>query len=125
MNDAEIDEVLVGTWDDHQLSRAERKALKEVVDGVRRTDDERHRFRHRGFELARGFLAEAPSGEVLAWLEEVVRALWPPVAEGPAAAPAEALLLGQARRQQGRELAAKNLSLVKIFFGVFHPRLME
>ncbi|PKN56876.1 MAG: endonuclease [Deltaproteobacteria bacterium HGW-Deltaproteobacteria-14] len=77
MNDAEIDRVLIETWDDQQLSRAERKALKGIVEDAGRPDDERHRFRRRAFELATGFLTEAPSGEVLAWLEDVVRALWP------------------------------------------------
>ncbi|TNF31221.1 MAG: DUF1669 domain-containing protein [Deltaproteobacteria bacterium] len=91
MNDAEIDAILAQTWDDQRLSRAERKALKELIEEAGRPDDERHRFRRRAFELATGFLAEAPSGEVLAWLEEVVRALWPPSQAAGVAAPAEAL----------------------------------
>lgn len=89
MNDEEIDHVLVETWDDQQLSRSEKKALKEIVEDAGRPDDERHRFRRRAFELATGFLTEAPSGEVLSWLEDVVRALWPASQEsaGSAAAP--------------------------------------
>jgi len=90
MNDAEIDRVLVETWDDQRLSRAERRALKEVVEDARRPEDERQRFRHRAFALAAGFMAEAAAVEVLDWLEEVVRALWPSEEAKPAVARSEA-----------------------------------
>jgi len=91
MNDAEIDAILAQTWDDQRLSRSEKKALKQLIEDTGRPDDERHRFRRRAFELATGFLTEGPSGDVLAWLEEVVRALWPPSQNGGGVAQAEAL----------------------------------
>lgn len=88
-SDGEIDAVLTQTWDDQRLSRGERRALEALVGDARRPDEERHRFRRRAFELASGFAGAAPAGEVLGWLEDVVKALWP-ASEAPSE-PSEAL----------------------------------
>ena len=82
MNDNDIDGILAQTWDDRRVSRSERRALKELIEGRRRPDDERHRFRQRAFVLAQQFASSGDSGQVIEWLEDVVRALWPPVEQG-------------------------------------------
>ena len=60
---------------DRRLSRAERTALKELVDDLDPTPDERLALLGRAFEAAR----EAPAGtrpdQVLTWLEAVVKLL--------------------------------------------------
>lgn len=88
MDDEAIDAVLTQTWDDRRLSRGERRALEQLVGDARRPDDERHRFRRRAFELAGGFADAAPAREVLGWLEDVVKALWPASAAPVAASEA-------------------------------------
>lgn len=88
MNDGELRAALLATWDDHQLSRAERRALQELVLAARRPDDARHRVRHAAFALGRELAAKEGAEGVLAWLDEVVKAVWPPVGEGPPVAEA-------------------------------------
>lgn len=84
MSDAEIDDALMRTWEDRQLSRGERRALAQLVE---EPAELRLRVRRRSFELARRFAEHGDLDKVFAWLEEVQRAL---ATSEPAAAPARA-----------------------------------
>ena len=88
MNEGELRAALLLTWDDHQLSRSERKALQELVLAASRPEDMRHRVRHAAFALAGELVGKEGAAGVLAWLDDVVRAVWPPVGEGPPVAEA-------------------------------------
>jgi cardiolipin hydrolase len=75
MKSDEIDEILLQTLDDRRLSRGERKALVAVFADYRDDPERLAYFRHRAFEIARRQLPGSRPGEVITWLEEVVKAL--------------------------------------------------
>ena len=75
MSDDGIDETLRNTWQDHHLSRGERRLLAALAE---EPADMRHRMRRRSFVLARDFAKEAELELVLGWLEEVQKALVDP-----------------------------------------------
>lgn len=71
-----MDELLRSMLDDHRLSRAERRALRDLVD-ERGLDDQRLGvFRSRAFDLAREQLG-ADQHIVVDWLENAIKALLP------------------------------------------------
>ena len=72
-----MDAILFETAEDRRLSRSERRALRMIVeDGL--SDAELARFRSRAFVVAHR-LAEGgrPTGDLLEWLEDTVKALLP------------------------------------------------
>ncbi len=69
----DIDGFLRETFDDQRISRAERKVIQSLAEEA---PELRLRVRRRAFEMARTFLAEADGETVLAWLEEVEKALF-------------------------------------------------
>jgi len=68
-----IDGILHETFEDGHLSRSEKRALKALVE---ESSEMRLRVRRRAFELARGFSGGHDFEVVLAWLEEVEKALF-------------------------------------------------
>lgn len=76
MSPDEMDELLRSMLDDHRLSRAERRALRDLVD-ERGLDDQRLGvFRSRAFDLAREQLG--PDQHIVVdWLENAIKALLP------------------------------------------------
>ena len=77
MTPDKIDEVLNTTLEDRKLSRAERRALKDVV-GEMGGDARIHAlFRDRAFEVARANMFGRDALAVVDWLEDVVKALVP------------------------------------------------
>lgn len=78
MNDAEMDAMLRETAQDRRLSRGERKAVRAVIEQRGLNERELARFRARAFavaaELAHG---GRPTGDLLNWLEETLKALIP------------------------------------------------
>lgn len=80
MNDAEMDAVLAETLEDRRLSRSERTALRKLVRDRGLDNRALERFRRRAFvaadEAAKG---GRPTGDILEWLEDTVRALLPQV----------------------------------------------
>jgi len=75
MEPDEIDEILLQTWDDRRLSRAEKKVLTALLGEHREDRELLAYFRHRAFEIARRQLPDARGAEVVSWLEEVIKAL--------------------------------------------------
>ncbi len=75
LSEGDIDEVLRKTWDDQQLTRGERRALAQLVE---EPAEMRMRVRRRSFEMASRFAESADHDKVLAWLEEVQKALAEP-----------------------------------------------
>lgn len=75
MDAARFDEILLETWDDHRLSRSEKKALAAIFADYHGQPQRLAFFRHRAFELARRVLPSSRGNEVLDWLEEVLKAL--------------------------------------------------
>ena len=68
-------QILQQTLDDHRLSRAEKRALQAVIVEEQPSDAERAVIRSTAFALARAEVADPTSREVIAWLEDVVKAL--------------------------------------------------
>jgi len=76
MGPDEMEALLRSMLDDHRLSRAERRALRDLVD-ERGLDDQRLGvFRAKAFDLAREQLG-AEQSFVVDWLESAVKALMP------------------------------------------------
>ena len=82
MKSIDIDARLSVTFDDMRLSRSERRTLKtDIATGVISSSDLAF-WRHRAFELARGWAMATPEDPrhtalVLDWLEEICKALLP------------------------------------------------
>jgi phosphatidylserine/phosphatidylglycerophosphate/cardiolipin synthase-like enzyme len=93
MTPAELDRILDQTLADRSLSRGERKALREVIEGLEPTEADRAALGARAFARARAAIDDPRAREVLDWLEEVVKVVRPAGAEGAGAgdALAEAL----------------------------------
>ena len=76
MGPDEMEALLRSMLDDHRLSRAERRALRDLVD-ERGLDDQRLGvFRAKAFDLAREQLG-AEQAFVVDWLENAIKALMP------------------------------------------------
>ena len=71
----EIQDILRQTLEDHRLSRGEKRALKRVLAQAVESEHELAIYRSAAFELARESFNDAEAGEVLDWLEEVVKVL--------------------------------------------------
>ncbi len=78
MNRDDIDQTLRQSWEDERFTRAERRALRELLTSEKINDDERQFWRHRAFALAENELRDPESKRVLSWLEGVIKALQPP-----------------------------------------------
>lgn len=72
MTELEIDTHLSETFEDQRLSRGERRSLQKLVENP---PELRLRVRRRAFALAQTLVSTAPVGNVLEWLEEIVKAL--------------------------------------------------
>lgn len=81
-----FEKFFTATLVDRRLSRGERKALKELVDEVDPTSEQRRALVGRAFDAARSALAGARPNQVLTWLEAVVKLLLPPAGSGIAEA---------------------------------------
>jgi phosphatidylserine/phosphatidylglycerophosphate/cardiolipin synthase-like enzyme len=78
MNDAEMDAVLAETLEDRRLSRSERKALRKLVRDQGLSNRDLERFRRRAFAAAdQAAKGGRPTGDILEWLEDTLRALLP------------------------------------------------
>jgi phosphatidylserine/phosphatidylglycerophosphate/cardiolipin synthase-like enzyme len=82
MRPEEIDDMLLTTLADQRLTRTERQALKQVVSDLDLNPEQHAFWRHRAFAIARQELAKARgmagAGEILDWVEEVMKAITPP-----------------------------------------------
>ncbi len=74
MTPQEIDAWLIRSLDDRRFSRGERQALGEFLATLKSAAD-REEFRRRAFEVARTALVHPDDLPVLAWLEEVTKAI--------------------------------------------------
>jgi phosphatidylserine/phosphatidylglycerophosphate/cardiolipin synthase-like enzyme len=70
-----IDTMLARTFDDGRVSRAERKALAEVLAETIERETDLDLIRSRAFVMARQGLREAAPGAVIDWLEEIVKVI--------------------------------------------------
>jgi len=68
-------QVLLGTLEDRQLSRAERRAFKQLLTPLGGDRDQLGRIRAMAFEIARESIVDPTGREVLPWLEDVLRTL--------------------------------------------------
>ena len=75
MTPEELDAILATTLEDRKLSRAEQKALREVVRKIEPDERLLQLYRQRAFEIARSNIFGRDSLEVVDWLEDVVKAL--------------------------------------------------
>ena len=72
-----MDAILRQTAEDHRLSRSERRALRRIVEEDGLSDAELARFRRRAFAVAHELAEGLPTGGLLSWLEDTVKALLP------------------------------------------------
>jgi phosphatidylserine/phosphatidylglycerophosphate/cardiolipin synthase-like enzyme len=70
-----FEQYFAATFGDQRLSRGERSALKALVEDLDPTPEQRLELVGRAFATARGAAARARPGQVLTWLEAVVRLL--------------------------------------------------
>lgn len=77
MTPEQIDAVLKDTLADRQLSRAEKRAIKDVVNDLGGDARIHAMFRQRAFEVARANMLGRDALAVVDWLEDVVKALVP------------------------------------------------
>lgn len=98
----DFDRILSKTLDDGRLSRAERRALSEVLDGWSPDAELRAQLRARAFEAASERVRDPRDRQLIEWLEDVVKVLSAPVA---ATEPSEAFFSpGEACRDKIVEL---------------------
>lgn len=74
---AEIAQKLRETFDDHRLSRSERKVIRQLME--ERNPEARGEWRHVAFELAQEFAKHEAPALVIEWLEEINKALAAPI----------------------------------------------
>lgn len=71
----ELEEIFAQTLDDRSMSRAEKRALAEVFDGVDLSPSARAGYLNRAFSLAEGAMSRMADREVLDWLLELTKLL--------------------------------------------------
>lgn len=74
MDTQQIDKILRQTYEDHRLSRSERRALTELFSDYP-DHDTLAQIRARAFRIARDAFTEAAHYQTLDWLEDVTRVL--------------------------------------------------
>jgi phosphatidylserine/phosphatidylglycerophosphate/cardiolipin synthase-like enzyme len=90
MDPRAIDELLARTLEDRRLSRAERRDLADRLRGPGADEAHLASCRARAFAAARAALRDPADGDLLDWLEDVLKALQPPTGVDPAAPASEA-----------------------------------
>ncbi len=75
MQTEELDRVLRSTLEDHQLSRSEKKALQAWLEERQPDGTQLSLIQARVFDLARSEMADPQTPHILAWVEDVVKAL--------------------------------------------------
>ncbi len=74
MKDQEFDRILQMTFEDQRLSRAEERALKQILENA--DEDDMARLRNRAFDFARQTFAKVPdTTSGLNWLEALIKVL--------------------------------------------------
>ncbi len=77
MDQKKLQSMFESTLADRRLSRSERQALKAVLDEASPGPEERLAYLGRAFDAARGAMADGRDREVLEWLEDLVKTLYP------------------------------------------------
>ncbi|MDP7010490.1 MAG: phospholipase D-like domain-containing protein [Verrucomicrobiota bacterium] len=80
MKDHEVKALFKTTLEDFQLSRNERGEIRDLLDVVKDNEQKRALFRSMAFDEAREALGKADAGkrfQVIDWLENTVKALYP------------------------------------------------
>ncbi len=95
MSPQEMDQLLRSMLDDHRLSRAERRALRDAVDEQGLSNERLAVFRSRAFDLAQG-MVDGEAKVVVQWLEGAIKSLLPRQAD-------EAEIEAEARFSPGTE----------------------
>ena len=71
----QLQELFARTLDDRKMSRAEKRALAEVFEGVDLSPSARAGYLNRAFVLAEGAMSRMADREILDWLLELTKAL--------------------------------------------------
>ena len=82
VNVGEWEEMMRTTAQDSKLSRGERTVLQEKIKEAALDTDARALLRSRAFEIARDLARDGSPTGALDWLEEIVKLLLPPTADG-------------------------------------------
>jgi len=77
MDQQALQSMFEATLDDRRLSRSERQALKAVLEEVAPDPEQRLAMIGRAFDAARGAVSGSGNHEVLDWLEDLVKTLYP------------------------------------------------
>lgn len=70
-----FDDLLLQTFEDHQLSRSEKDLLKQLLAETLPDEQKLAQYRNRAFAAARAALNDPEAQKVLEWLEDVVKVL--------------------------------------------------
>src|SRR5262245_42160809 len=84
MTPQQMEQHLRQTLDDGRLSAGGRQAMRQVLEAQPLDDQKVAAFRNRAFKLARDSIGDPQAGQVLDWLEDVVKLLHPIRRGGPA-----------------------------------------
>lgn len=108
MRPNEIDQLLLETLDDRRLSRGERRVLGEAFAEAGADDPQRAALlRSRAFAIARARTRDGRDGQLLDWLEEVIKTL------AAARAADEGPLLAEAHFSPGERCRRRIVSLIR------------
>ena len=77
MTPKKLQSMLAATLDDRRLSRSERRALKAVLDETAPGPEERLAWIGRAFDAGRDALSARRDRQVIDWLEDLVKTLYP------------------------------------------------
>jgi len=80
MDPSELAAMLLATLDDRRLSRAERAALRSVLDEQAPSSEKLASFRHKAFSIAQEAAETQHSRELIGWLEDVIKLFIPKTA---------------------------------------------
>ncbi len=86
MDPTELQRHFAETLEDRRLSRAERRALKAVLEDLDPSAGERMELVGRAFDTLRETLPSSPDHDGLDWLEGLVKLLWPREVSAPSEA---------------------------------------
>lgn len=89
MNTQPIKDALHQTLDDRRLSRGEKRALGQILGHIQPDEHTLNLLRSEAFKLARGSFNDVQAGEVMDWLEDVVKLLQAQSEQGQRATKAE------------------------------------
>ncbi len=102
MTPEQMDEIFRQTLTDRRLSRGERKALSQILAEDQPDANQLAAFRHEAFTVARDHMHDPRDGQIIEWLEDLIRVLLPSN---------DAVTVAEARFSPGQDCVHRVISL--------------